>query len=108
MDLDVLAEDRAPAVSVGQTLELSVVAEFLMLKHVKIGGGGVAAKGRMRAGEDLETQSGVEGWVWEGQDRHTVIRGAGKRAPEGAGLGMGALVEQPFVNASLAEVVPTL
>ena len=31
VDLDVLAEDRAAAVSVGQTLELRIVAEFLML-----------------------------------------------------------------------------
>ena len=66
VDLDVLAQDRAPAISVSQTLELCVVAEFLMLEHVKVGGRGVAAEGLMRAGEDLETQSRVEGWVWEG------------------------------------------
>ena len=108
MDLDVLAQDGTPAVSVSQTLELRVIAEFLMLEHFKVGGGGVAAEGRMRAGEDLETQSGVEGWIWEGQDRHSVICGSGQRAPEGAGLRMGALVEQPFVDAALTEVIPTL
>ena len=57
VDLDVLPQDRTPAVSVSQTLDLREVTQLLMLEHVVIEGGSVAAIGRMRAGEDLETQS---------------------------------------------------
>ena len=57
MYLNVLSEDRAPAVAVGQTLQRRQVAKFVMLQHVQIERLIMTPVGRMRAGKELEMQS---------------------------------------------------